>query len=83
MHTYRIDTNVKEFYAFFGIFVYEDVHPKSRLTDYWQVNEDGNHSQVKNTISLNRFEQINQFFHISDLPKPIKTQEKNFPHMKR
>ena len=42
-----IDTNVKELYAFFGVYVYEGVHPESRLTDYWQVNEDGNHSQVK------------------------------------
>lgn len=87
-----IDTNVKELYAFFGVYVYEGVHPESRLTDYWQVNEDGNHSQVKNAISLNRFEQSNRFFHISDpndLPKPIETRGKTtvtiekFPHMKR
>lgn len=71
-----IDTNVKELYAFFGVYVYEGVHPEPRLTDYWQVNENRNHSQVKNAISLNRFEQINRFFHISDpydMPKSIKT----------
>lgn len=30
-----IDTNVKELYAFLGVYVYEGVHPESRLTDYW------------------------------------------------
>lgn len=71
-----IDTNVKELYAFFGVYVDEGVRPEPRLTDYWQVNEDGNHSQVKNAISLNCFKQINRFFHISDpydMPKSIKT----------
>lgn len=39
-----IDTNVKKLYAFFDIYIYESMHPKSHLADYWQVNEDENHS---------------------------------------
>ena len=45
------------------IYVYEGCASSlARLTDYWQVNEVGNHSQVKNAMSLNRFEKINLFF---------------------
>lgn len=57
-----IDTNMKEFYTFFGIYIYGGRHPKLCLIDYWQVNKDGNYNQVKNAISLNCFEQINRFF---------------------
>lgn len=35
-----LDTNVKELYAYFGVGVYEGVHPEPRITDYWQVNKD-------------------------------------------
>lgn len=41
------------------------------------MNEDVNYSQLKYAMSFNYFEQINRFFHISNLnklPKPVKTQ---------
>lgn len=67
---------IKEFYAFYNIYIYKDVYSEPCLTDYWQINKDKNHNPMKNAISFNYLEEINQSFYIFDLydiPKLVKT----------
>lgn len=67
---------MKEFYAFYNIYIYKDIYSEPYFTNYQQINKDKNHNPVRNAILFNHLEQINQLFYIFDLydiPKLVKT----------
>lgn len=61
-----MDTTVAELKAFLGIYVYIGVHTENDIQSYWRQDPKLRHLWVIGAMSLNRFEQLNRFFHVSD-----------------
>ena len=62
-----VDTTVSELYAYFAIHIYMGVTRETCIKDYWVQKWAGNHARLREAMSLNRFEDISRFLHVSDL----------------
>ena len=61
------DTTTHELYAFFAIHIYMGIHKEPHITNYWNTQLSRPvHLCVIKAMLCNRFQIINQFFHISN-----------------
>lgn len=61
-----VDTTVSELYAYFAFHIYMGVTRETCIKDYWVYKSAGNHTRLREAMSLNRFEDLSGFLHISD-----------------
>lgn len=61
-----VDTTVSELCAYFAIHIYMGVTRETCIKDYWIHKWAGNHARLREAMSLNRFEDLSRFLHISD-----------------
>lgn len=63
------DTTVSEMHAYVAILIYMGIHPENQIKDYWKpsnIRLSPHHSILRAAMSLNRFEQLQRYFHVSD-----------------
>jgi len=63
LNTWR-ELSIDEFKVFLGIIFYADIYNFPHISDHWS-NKDFKGSKVKEFMSINRFQQILFFFHVS------------------
>jgi hypothetical protein len=66
-------TNKDEIRVFFGIFLYMGVHQEPNYKIYWETskpNLDGPNHSIPQHMSLNRYENLRRYFHISPPKNP-------------
>jgi hypothetical protein len=66
------DTTVSEIYSYLAIRIYMGLHPENQVGDYWKPSKNRlspRHDIIRAAMSVNRFEQLQRYFHISDPDK--------------
>lgn len=58
-----------ELYAYFAIHIYIGVTREPSIKNYWVRKWAGNHRRVQEAMSLNRFEDLSRYLHVSDPSK--------------
>ena len=62
-----IETTIGELYAYLAIMIYMGIHKQNQIRDYWRTDKNRpSHPLVYKSMSLNRFEQLQRFIHVSD-----------------
>ena len=77
-------TTVSELRAYLGAWIWMGVFPSSEVEDFWNSSPRKGpvHKQLREAISLKRWQQIDRFFHISSPQDPNTTLQKETPFEK-
>ena len=72
------DADISEIQAFVGLQIYMGIHHEPDVKDYWEVdvNQQQRHTLVVETMSRNRFQDLNRFFHVDFYREPHETEQK-------
>src|SRR5882757_2120692 len=71
-------TTANEIRVLFGIFYYMGVHPEPRYQIYWETGrKDGPNHSIRRHMTLNRYEQLRRYLHVSELSQQAPIPQEN------